>query len=275
QGTHMTTKSRTAPARNLLTHALLAGLLAAGAAPAFAQEADTDTTNLDRISVTGSRIARTGFVTPSPVTAITAEEIRATGATNIGDLMTRLPALTPTYTLGNSTRFIGTAGVGLMDLRGMGTSRTLVLVNGRRHVGATSGSTSVDVNTIPVEWIERVEVITGGASAVYGADAVAGVVNFSMKKSFDGAELRGQTGIADEGGFNRSFVSFSTGTDFANGRGNAAIALEYSKQDRFVRTDRAIGTEYLVSVPNPAYDPTRPPSESNPQTVLSGPGGNH
>lgn len=275
QGTHMTTKSRTAPARNLLTHALLAGLLAAGAAPAFAQEADTDTTNLDRISVTGSRIARTGFVTPSPVTAITAEEIRATGATNIGDLMTRLPALTPTYTLGNSTRFIGTAGVGLMDLRGMGTSRTLVLVNGRRHVGATSGSTSVDVNTIPVEWIERVEVITGGASAVYGADAVAGVVNFIMKKSFDGAELRGQTGIADEGGFNRSFVSFSTGTDFANGRGNAAIALEYSKQDRFVRTDRAIGTEYLVSVPNPAYDPTRPPSESNPQTVLSGPGGNH
>lgn len=266
---------RSAPLRHPLTSALIAGLMAFGVAPVMAQEAGSATTELDKVTVTGSRIARTGFVTPSPTTAITAEEIRATGATNIGDLMSRLPALSPTYTLGNSTRFIGTAGVGLMDLRGMGTSRTLVLVNGRRHVGATSGSTSVDVNTIPVEWIERVEVITGGASAVYGADAVAGVVNFIMKKSFDGAELRAQTGMADEGGFNRSFVSFSTGTDFADGRGNAAIALEYSKQDRFRRSDRAIGNEFLVPVPNPSYDPSQAPSESNPQTVLSGPGGNH
>ena len=265
------------PGRHPLTNALLAGLMMAAAAPALAQEASSGNNpiDLDRVSVTGSRIARTGFVTPSPVTAITAEEIRATGANNIGDLMARMPALSPTYTLGNSTRFIGTAGVGLMDLRGMGTSRTLVLVNGRRHVGATSGSSAVDVNTIPVEWIERVEVITGGASAVYGADAVAGVVNFIMKKSFDGAEVRGQTGMASEGGFNRSFISASAGTDFANGRGSAAIALEYSKQDRFVRSDRAIGNEFLVSVPNPNYDPTKPSNESNPQTVLSGPGGNH
>jgi outer membrane receptor protein involved in Fe transport len=262
-----------APARNTLTSALIASLVLA-ASPALAQDAPA-TTDLDKVSVTGSRIARTGFVTPSPTTAITAEEIRATGATNIGDLMSRLPALSPTYTLGNSTRFIGTAGVGLMDLRGMGTSRTLVLVNGRRHVGATSGSTSVDVNTIPVEWIERVEVITGGASAVYGADAVAGVVNFIMKKSFDGAELRAQTGMSDEGGFNRSFVSFSTGTDFADGRGNAAIALEYSKQDRFRRSDRAIGNEFLVPIRNPSYDPSQPSSERNPETILSGPGGNH
>lgn len=261
--------------RHPLTAALAAGLLLITTGTAFAQDAGESTTTLDRVNVTGSRIARTGFVTPTPVTAITAEEIRATGATNIGDLMTRLPALTPTYTLGNSTRFIGTAGVGLMDLRGMGTSRTLVLVNGRRHVGATPGSTAVDVNTIPVEWIERVEVITGGASAVYGADAVAGVVNFIMKKTFDGAELRAQTGMADEGGFDRSFVSMSTGTDFASGRGNAAVALEYSRQDRFRRSDRAIGREFLVSVPNPAYDPSQPPSERNPQTILNGPGGNH
>ncbi|KAF1015915.1 MAG: Colicin I receptor [Stenotrophomonas maltophilia] len=265
------------PGRHPLTCALLAGLMAAATAPAFAQEAASGNNpiDLDRVSVTGSRIARTGFVTPSPVTAITAEEIRSTGANNIGDLMARLPALSPTYTLGNSTRFIGTAGVGLLDLRGMGTSRTLVLVNGRRHVGATSGSTAVDVNTIPVEWIERVEVITGGASAVYGADAVAGVVNFIMKKSFDGAEVRGQTGMANEGGFSRSFISASAGTDFAGGRGNAAIALEYSKQDRFTRTDRAIGNEFLVSVRNPNFDRSKLAIESNPETVLAGPGGNH
>ncbi|MBB1472317.1 TonB-dependent receptor [Luteimonas sp. MC1782] len=268
--------------RSRLSAALLAAIALPATGPIFAQDAASSetgsnqaTTDLDRVTVTGSRIARAGFVTPSPVTAITAEEIRATGAVNIGDLMTKLPALSPNYTLGNSTRFIGTAGLGLLDLRGMGTSRTLVLVNGRRHVGASPGSTAVDVNTIPTEWIERVEVITGGASAVYGADAVAGVVNFIMKKSFEGFELRGQTGQASEGGFDRSFISFSGGSDFADGRGSAAISLEYSTQDRFGRGDRRIGREFLVSVPNPNFDASRPPSESNPQTIVSGPGGNH
>ena len=274
----MSVRHTNALSRSRLSAALFTALTLPGVA--LAQETEqtapgTGTTNLDKVTVTGSRIARTGFVTPSPVTAITAEEIRATGAVNIGDLMTKLPALSPNYTLGNSTRFIGTAGLGLLDLRGMGTARTLVLVNGRRHVGSSPGSTAVDVNTIPTEWIERVEVITGGASAVYGADAVAGVVNFIMKKSFEGFELRGQTGKADEGSFDRSFVSFSGGGDFADGRGSAAIALEYSKQDRFGRGDRKIGREFLVSVPNPNYDPTQPPSESNPQTIISGPGGNH
>ncbi|SBV53312.1 TonB-dependent receptor [Xanthomonas bromi] len=245
-------------------HRLSAALLVALVAPAGHVAAQSEngvapgTTDLDKITVTGSRIARTGFVTPSPVTAITAEEIRATGATTISDLMARMPALAPSYTLGNSTRFIGTAGLGLLDLRGMCTDRTLVLVNGRRHVGSSPGSTAVDVNTIPVEWVERVEVITGGASAVYGAVAVADVVNFILKKSFTGFETRAQTGLADEGNYNRSFASFPAGTDFAEGRGN-----------------RAIGREYLVSVQNPSFDPSRPPSESNPQTVLSGPGGNH
>jgi outer membrane receptor protein involved in Fe transport len=262
--------------RHPLTSALLAGLaVAAGSAPAFAQEAGTNPIDLDKVTVTGSRIARTGFVTPSPVTAITAEEIRSTGALNIGDLMNKMPQLTPSYSLGNSTRFIGTAGLGLMDLRGMGPSRTLVLVNGRRHVGASPGSTSVDVNTIPVEWIERVEVITGGASAVYGADAVAGVVNFIMKKDFEGFEARAQKGIAGEGGFNRSFVAVTGGTSFADGRGNVAVALEYSEQDRFGRGDRSIGRQYDVSVPNPNYDKSIPSSQSNPQTILARPGGNY
>lgn len=267
------------PKRSQLSAAVLLALLGSSSL-ALAQSTDqstasSDATNVDKITVTGSRIAREGFVTPSPVTAISAEEIRATGAVNIGDLMTELPQLSPNYTLGNSTRFIGTAGLGLLDLRGMGTSRTLVLVNGRRHVGSSPGSTAVDVNTIPVEWIERVEVITGGASAVYGADAVAGVVNFIMKKSFSGYEARAQTGKADEGNFDRSFASFSAGGEFADGRGNAAIAMEYSTQDRFGRGDRQIGREFLVTTPNPNYDPTQPPSQSNPQNIFTGPGGNH
>lgn len=257
--------------------AIATTLLASAAGAVHAQDSNSasDTQTLDRVSVTGSRIAREGFVTPSPVTAISAEEIRATGAVTIADLMTKMPALSPNYTLGNSTRFIGTAGLGLLDLRGMGTSRTLVLVNGRRHVGATPGSTAVDVNTIPVEWIERVEVITGGASAVYGADAVAGVVNFITKKSFDGIEMRAQRGAAGEGGFGRAFASVSAGGEFADGRGNAAISVERSEQDRFSRTSREIGRRYLVSRPNPNFDPSQPSSEANPQTILDGPGGNH
>ncbi|MCD9006690.1 TonB-dependent receptor [Luteimonas sp. XNQY3] len=257
--------------------AIATTLLATAATAAHAQEtaAPTDTQTLDRVNVTGSRIAREGFVTPSPVTSISAEEIRATGAVTIADLMTKMPALSPTYTLGNSTRFIGTAGLGLLDLRGLGTARTLVLVNGRRHVGATPGSTAVDVNTIPVEWIERVEVITGGASAVYGADAVAGVVNFITKTSFDGIEMRGQKGSASEGGFGRQFFSISAGSDFADGRGTAAISVERSEQDRFSRTSREIGRRYLVTTPNPNFDPSQPSSEANPQNILAGPGGNH
>lgn len=260
--------------RGLLAAAVGSVLLGGVAGEAFAQQnTNTDERVLDTITVTGSRIPREGFITPSPVTAITAEEIRATGAVTISDLINTLPALQTTFTLGNSSRFIGTVGLGLLDLRGMGTARTLVLVNGRRHVGSSPGSSAVDVNTIPVEFIERIEVITGGASAVYGADAVAGVVNFILKRDFDGYEVRTQYGKVSEGSFDRGFVSFTTGRNFADGRGSGAFSVEYSTQDRFVRTDREIGRRFQITVPNPNFDPSRPASQDNPLRVFQGPGG--
>ncbi len=228
---------------------------------------------LDQIQVTGSRITREGFITPSPVTAINSEEIRATGAESASDLLASLPALQNTFTSANSGRFIGTVGLGQLDLRGMGQARTLVLVNGRRHVGSSPGSSAVDVNTIPVELIERIEIITGGASAVYGADAVAGVVNFIMKRDFQGFEARAQHGAADEGSFERSFASFTGGNTFSDGRGSAAFSAEVSTQSSLGLTERSVGRQSLVLVPNPAFDPSRPVSESNPQRVLQGPGG--
>jgi iron complex outermembrane recepter protein len=271
---HVNTTARRSLRRGLLATAVTSAMLAGvGVASAQNRDSTDEERVLDQITVTGSRIAREGFITPTPVTAITQEEIRATGAVTISDLMNSLPALSTTFTLGNSSRFIGTVGLGLLDLRGMGTARTLVLVNGRRHVGASPGSTAVDVNTIPVEWIERVEVITGGASAVYGADAVAGVVNFILKRDFDGFEARGQYGKADEGGFDRGFVSFTGGSSFAEGRGTAAFSVEFSTQDRFVRTDREIGRRYQISMPNPNFDPTRPASQDNPLRTFQGPGG--
>ena len=181
----------------LLTQAISLALVGVVANPVFAQ-ADSATTEVtvERISITGSRILREGAIAPSPVSVISGEDLLNTGALNIGDALNELPALANTYSLANSGRFIGTAGLNILDLRNMGTSRTLVLVNGKRHVSSSAGSASVDTNTIPAAWIDRVEIITGGASAVYGADAVTGVVNFILKKNIEGLNLSITKGFA-------------------------------------------------------------------------------
>lgn len=261
--------------RSALAQATLTALAITLSLPTVAQQTQSneETKELDAVVVTGSRIARVGMISPSPITTISADQIRASGATTLGDLLNQLPQLSPTFNLSNSSRFIGTVGVGQLDLRGLGTARTLVLVNGRRHVGATSGSTAVDTNTIPVEWIERVEVITGGASAVYGADAVAGVVNFILRKDFDGWEARIQHGEPAEGDFSQTFGSISGGFNFAEDRGSFGMSIEYSEQGRYSRTSRAIGREYLVNFTNPSFDPSQPASPSNPIRTPQGPGG--
>jgi outer membrane receptor protein involved in Fe transport len=183
----------------------------------------------DTIVVTGSRIRRSGFDTPQPVTVIDSEAIALSGtASNIGNFLAELPALGSTFTTGNSTRFIGTVGQARLDLRDLGTARTLVLVNGKRHVSQAPGTAVVDVNTIPTDLIERVEVITGGASAIYGADAVTGVVNFILRDDFEGLKFRGQAGTGAQGHFDDWFVSATGGVNFDDGRGNAYLSAEYA-----------------------------------------------
>ncbi|MGB6135125.1 MAG: TonB-dependent receptor plug domain-containing protein, partial [Shewanella sp.] len=168
---------------NAVRVALISGvaLSATTSINTFAEEAVES--NVERISVTGSRIIREGAIAPTPVTVISGDELLSTGVTNIGEALNQLPALGSTFSLANSGNSIGTSGLNLLDLRSMGTARTLVLVNGKRHVSSSAGTSSVDVNTIPSVWIDKVEVITGGASAIYGADAVTGVVNFILKKN--------------------------------------------------------------------------------------------
>src|SRR5439155_23957945 len=131
---------------------------------------------------------------PLPVTSIGVEEFFQTGNVSIGDKLAELPSIRGTFTQSNSTRFLGTAGLSLLDLRGLGTVRTLVLVNGRRHVGGDvlNSGVTVDVNTIPTDLIDRVDIVTGGNSAVYGSDAIAGVVNFVLKDHYNGIQLRAQ-----------------------------------------------------------------------------------
>ena len=185
------------------------------------------------IVVTGSRIRRPNLESTVPVTSIGGEEFFQTGDVSVGDTLNQLPALHSTFSQSNSTRFLGTAGLNLLDLRGLGTQRTLVLVNGRRHVAGdilNSGS-SVDINTIPTDLIERVDVVTGGDSAVYGSDAIAGVVNFVLRQDYQGLMVRGQSGISTYGDMPSYFGSVLWGTNFAEGRGNITVNLEYARQD--------------------------------------------
>lgn len=212
-------------------------LALSAAMPAFAQEdnsdaaaANDDVADNSAIVVTGSRIAQPNLESANPVTVVTGEEFFETGSLSVGDLLNDLPQLRNSFSQQNSTRFLGTRGINLLDLRGLGTSRTLVLVNGRRHVAGDIlvNGVSPDINTIPTDLIERVDVVTGGASAVYGSDAVAGVVNFILKTDYDGLQMRGQGGISSRGDAGNQYVSVLGGKNFADGRGNIAVNLEFA-----------------------------------------------
>ncbi|MGN7917222.1 TonB-dependent receptor domain-containing protein [Lysobacter sp. ESA13C] len=253
--------------RKILTTAVCTALVGV-VAPAYAQQAETasneDVTKIETVTVTGSRISNPNVVSPAPVSVLTAEDIKATGAINIGDLLTTMPQLATTFTMGNSGRFIGTAGVAMQDLRNLGTARTLVLVNGRRMVGASAGTSAVDTNLIPADWVERVEIITGGASAVYGADAVSGVVNFILKKKFEGANLHAQIGDSQHGSFGKEFISLTGGWNFAEDRGNVALSFEHSQQDRLMFGDRFGKQAYrAIRSPGSGFDNTLLPNAGN------------
>lgn len=187
------------------------------------------------ITITGSRIRRPNLESAVPITSIGGEEFFQTGTTAIGDVLNELPALRSSFSQSNSTLSLGTAGLNLLDLRGLGTQRTLVLQNGRRHVGADilNFAASVDVNQIPTDLIERVDIVTGGNSAIYGSDAIAGVVNFVLKRNFEGLQIRGQAGISDEGDVGNQYVSLLAGRNFADNRGNIAVNVEYSNQSQY------------------------------------------
>ncbi len=216
--------------------------LAVIALPAFAQDApqlaEAPAEASESIIVTGSRIARPNVDASVPVTSLTAAELTQSGEVSLGDRIALLPSFRPTFTSQNSGRFIGTAGVDTLDLRGQGTSRTLVLQNGRRHVTSSPGTSQVDVATMPTGLLERVDVVTGGNSAIYGSDAVAGVVNFITKRDYEGIEARGQMGISSRGDRPAYSASLTAGKNFSDGRGNIAISLEYSEAAPLFLTER-------------------------------------
>lgn len=203
--------------------------------------------SVDRIIVTGSRIARDpNLSSPSPIQSISEEDIRASGEFTITDIVNDIPALFSSTTSESSIDSAFADGANILNLRGLGSNRTLVLVNGRRHVGGVQGSSAVDVGSIPAKLVKSVEVLTGGASAVYGADAVTGVVNFILKDDFEGFDFDVQTGISSEGDGQQLTLSALMGQNFDDGRGNFTIAIDYRTDDGLRVSDRD-GGEFIGS----------------------------
>jgi len=225
-----------------------------------AEAAATDTS----IVVTGSRIRRPNLASAVPITSVNAQDLTSRGEVSLGDALNDLPSLRSTFSQANSTNSIGTAGLSILDLRGLGTNRTLVLVNGRRMVSAQPGNFNVDVNTIPVDLLDRVDVVTGGNSAVYGSDAVAGVVNFILRKDYEGVKLRAQGGTSTYNDRDNKFASVVAGHNFFDGKINLTGAFEYAKSDAVFFSDRpyigaftgpsAFYTSEITNAPNRNFD---------------------
>ncbi len=192
----------------------------------------TEAKDLDAVVVTGSRIRHEpGYEGPAPVTSIDAEAIRISGQTQISDVLNQLPGFAISQTSQTSNQYeIGNPGISALDLRGMGVQRTLTLVDGRRQVPSIPGTSSVDVSMLPSSMIKRVEVVTGGASALYGADAVNGVVNFILKDDFEGLEAGVRYGDSSRGDMPSYTADVLFGKNFADNRGNFTLYGFWERQ---------------------------------------------
>lgn len=208
--------------------------------PADPQAApETDKAPEKEITITGSRIRSPNVVSDIPITSISGDTILKSGQANVGEALNNLPQLRSTFAQTNPGLGIGIAGLNLLDLRGLGTSRTLVLVDGRRHVAADilNNAVSPDINSIPTALVERIDIITGGSSAVYGSDAIAGVVNFILRRDYDGLQLRGQAGVSEPGFGGNQLLSAMFGKNFGGGKGNITVAGEFTHQQRIFASD--------------------------------------
>ena len=211
-----------------------ASALAAGAAAlTVGASAAAQTGETDRIVVTGTRIQSPNLESPNPITSISSEGLAYTGKTSIQELVLEVGAL-----VGSEGDSEVSSGEGQLVLRNLGANRTLVLVDGQRFVGGFEGSTAVDTNVIPLSLVERVDVLTGGASAIYGADAVTGVVNFILKDDFEGIALDAQYGNAQRGDFRDQQYSVTAGHNFADGRGNITLNYTYGERPLVLATAR-------------------------------------
>lgn len=236
--------------QRLLATTLLAGV-AVFAAPAHAQstaapvaaggtvDPEADTPSNETIVVTGSRIASPTITSVSPVQVVSEAQIQQAGITNVQELLLENPAFgSPALARTNTAFLTSGTGVATVDLRNLGTDRTLVLVNGRRVVAGLPGSATVDLNVIPAQFIQRIDVLTGGASSLYGSDAVAGVVNFIYKDDFQGIDANAQYNITERGDTPGYQANITAGGNFDDDRGNIMVHFGYTKEGELLSRQR-------------------------------------
>jgi outer membrane receptor protein involved in Fe transport len=245
----------------LLSSASIVFVTLASAQAAFAQTATPeeqaaaetgDAASADDIVVTGSRITRSGFTAPTPTTVVGETDLARVGASNVATLLNQLPAFraTTSSTTGTLTT---SSGANYLDLRGLGITRTLTLVDGQRFV-PNNITGQVDLNLIPSLLIERTDIVTGGASAAYGSDAVAGVVNLIFKKRVEGIEGSVQYGVSSRGDNRELSVGLLAGTSFADGRGHVMVGGQYvDNKGVGAMTTREWGRNAVQLISNPLF----------------------
>lgn len=229
--------------RNLLATTIIGGAaMAMAATPSFAQteagpieQAPQQAAEVGEIVVTGSRISRQDYQSTSPIVTVGSEDFQATGSVTIDTLLNDLPQFTPS--ISSTSNNPSNGGQANIDLRSLGSARTLVLMNGRRVVPSNSDG-SVDVNLIPTALIQNIEVISGGASAAYGSDALAGVANFILNENFEGVQLDAQYGETDRGDGITESYSVTVGGNFDDDRGNMVLSLGRSTREEIFNAAR-------------------------------------
>lgn len=212
----------------------------------------------ETITVTGSRIVNRDFASDSPISTVSGDLIQSTGAIEVTDLLATLPQVVPSIGAGSNNPSGGTAGQQAIDLRGLGSQRSVVLIDGRRAAPSNDDGT-VDLQTIPTSLISRVEVISGGASAVYGPDAITGVVNFIMKKDFQGVAADVQYGVSDRGDDNTMSASLTVGGNFDGGKGNMVFTYDYGYRRALYDSARPFASQATSSTsrsPTGSYVPS-------------------
>lgn len=237
------------------------------------------------IVVTGSRIRSPTLTSPSPLQVVTAQDIENKGSIDLQEVLQQNPAVGAPGSSRTTSTFGTSPGRATVNLRNLGTSRTLVLIDGRRTVAGQPGSSVVDLAMIPAAFVERVDVLTGGASAVYGSDAIAGVVNFIYKKDFDGIRVNTQAGISERGDDEQYAANITIGRNFAGGAGNALFYAGWQREGLVPNTARewaafdyvSLGTTQRVGSPSNAnltaaqnlFVPLYSPSSVGPGGVFS------
>jgi len=222
----------------LIRVAVSTALAGTALTPALGQESPGQ--DVQEVTITGSRILRRDLSAPSPVVTVGTETLESSSTTAVESVLQQLPQFVPgtnQFVSGAQAGAAQTPGAATLNLRGLGSNRNLVLIDGRRAQPANA-LLVVDINTIPTAAIQGVEVITGGASAVYGPDAIAGVVNFMLKRDFEGLDIDAQTGFTGDGGGEESRFSTLMGLNGADGRGNIMVGLDWTKRDGLFMRDR-------------------------------------